>query len=128
MEITGADHFLDEARRTVPELSAAEAKARLDAGEAILVDVRDAGEWQSGRVPGAILAPRGILEWMADPACPNHLPALVAAVESPVILQCAHGFRSLLAGQTLQQMGFKDVASLTGGFEAWEQAGYPVER
>lgn len=128
MEITGADHFLAEARRTVPELTVEQAKARVDAGEAILVDVRDAGEWQAGRVPGAILAPRGILEWMADPACPNHIPALVAAVDRPVILQCAHGFRSLLAGQTLQSMGFTDVASVIGGFEAWEQAGYPVER
>ncbi|HEY8642001.1 MAG TPA: rhodanese-like domain-containing protein [Candidatus Dormibacteraeota bacterium] len=128
MPDTPAD-LLTEARKTVPEISAEEAKARLDRGEVdLILDVREPNEWEAGHIPGALHAPRGMLEWYADPTYVNHKPELAAARDQNVVVHCAGGARSLLAAQTLQRLGFQNVSSMAGGFGDWSAKDLPVEK
>jgi rhodanese-related sulfurtransferase len=128
MPDTPAD-LLTEARKTVPEITAQEAKAGLDRGEVdLILDVREPNEWEAGHIPGALHAPRGMLEWYADPSYANHKPQLAAAREQTGVVHCAAGGRSLLAAQTLQRLGFKNVRSMAGGFNDWSAKGLPVEK
>ncbi len=93
--------------------------------DVLLVDLREPTETAGGVIPGALLAPRGMLEFHADPATPYHLEAFEP--ERRVIVYCAAGSRSALAAKTLQQLGYRDVAHLDGGFKAWVEQGRPVE-
>jgi rhodanese-related sulfurtransferase len=128
MTDTPAD-LLNEARKTVPEISAEEAKAKQDRGEiGLIVDVREPNEWDAGHIPGALFAPRGMLEWYADPGYANHKPQLAEARDKQVVIHCASGGRSLLAAQTLQRLGFKNVSSMAGGFNDWSAKGLPIEK
>jgi len=128
MPETPAD-MLAEARKTVPEISAAEAKSKLDRREVdLIVDVREPKEWDSGHIPGALHAPRGMIEWYADPTYANHKAQLAGAREKNVVIHCATGGRSLLAAQSLQRLGFKNVSSMAGGFNDWSAKGLPVEK
>jgi rhodanese-related sulfurtransferase len=128
MPETPAD-MLAEARKTVPEISAAEAKSKLDRREVdLIVDVREPKEWDSGHIPGALHAPRGMIEWYADPSYANHKAQLAEAREKNVVIHCATGGRSLLAAQSLQRLGFKNVSSMAGGFNDWSAKGLPVEK
>jgi rhodanese-related sulfurtransferase len=100
--------------------------AEVAGGDPLIVDIREPVEReQHGSIPGAISAPRGMLEFYADPTSPYHLPELDP--NRRVILHCAAGGRSALAADTLQQMGYTDVAHLDGGFTAWKEAGQPVD-
>ncbi|GAC1658887.1 MAG: rhodanese-like domain-containing protein [Candidatus Dormibacteraceae bacterium] len=128
MSQTPAD-LLSEARKTVPEISATEAKAALDRGDVdLIIDVREPGEWEAGHIPGALHAPRGMIEWYADPTYANHKAELAQAREKNVVVQCASGGRSLLAAQSLQRLGFKNVSSMAGGFTDWSAKGLPTEK
>ena len=128
MNETPAD-MLAEARKSVPEMTAEEAKAKLDSGEVdLIVDVREPGEWEAGHIPGAVHAPRGMLEWLADPTYANHKNELAQARDKNVVIHCAAGGRSLLAAQTLQRLGFKNVSSLKGGYTGWAAKGLPTEK
>jgi rhodanese-related sulfurtransferase len=128
MPETPAD-LLTEARKTVPEISAEEAKSKLDRGEVdLIVDVREPNEWDAGHIPGALHAPRGMIEWYADPSYANHKAQLAEARDKHVVIHCAAGGRSLLAAQSLQRLGFKHVSSMAGGFKAWSSEGLPVEK
>ncbi|MFN8111194.1 MAG: molybdopterin-synthase adenylyltransferase MoeB [Thermoleophilia bacterium] len=110
--------LLAQARTEIPEVDVAELAARLAAGDAPLVlDVREQSEWDEGHVPGAVHVPRGFLESRA---------AGVAAPGQEVVVVCAGGHRSLLAGRTLREMGYGNVSSLAGGFTRWKQAGNRV--
>ncbi len=123
-----ASQMLEEARRTVPEITASQARDRLERGEMdLLLDVRETDEWERGHIPGAVHAPRGLLEWYADPSSPYAKPALTENREARILVQCASGGRSLLAAQTLRQMGYPNVASMAGGFKEWSTRGFPVE-
>jgi rhodanese-related sulfurtransferase len=127
MPETPAD-MLTEARKTVPEISAEEAKSRRDRREVdLIVDVREPNEWDRGHIPGALHAPRGMIEWYADPSYANHKAQLAEAREKKVVIHCATGGRSLLAAQSLQRLGFKNVSSMAGGFNDWSAKGLPVE-
>lgn len=118
--------FLEEARKEVPEVTVAEAKTQLDAGEFDLVlDVREPSEYEAGHIEGALLIPRGVLEFKADPSGEPH-PRLQR--DARIVVHCAAGIRSLLAANTLKQMGFRNVTSMAGGFKAWEAEGLPVEK
>ena len=90
----------------------------------MLVDVREPTETAAGTIPGAVLAPRGMLEFHADPASPYHLAALTP--DRRVIVYCKSGARSALAAATLASMGYTDVAHLDGGMAAWSDAQRPV--
>lgn len=96
------------------------------AGGALLVDLRETEErLRHGAIPGALHAPRGMLEFWADPTSPVHRPEFDPAART--ILHCAVGGRSALAAATLQDMGYTNVAHVEGGFAAWKAAGRPVE-
>lgn len=121
-----AKQLVDEARLTVSEVDPADARARAESGQ-VLLDVREPGEWAKGRAPGAVHVPRGLLEWMADPTYPNHEARLAGRFETPIVVMCASGGRSLLAARTLRDMGYRDVVSVAGGFGDWSKQGLPVE-
>ena len=92
---------------------------------ALVVDIRDSAEIAvSGKVRGAVVVGRGLLEFKADPTAPSHDPQF--RPDRPVILYCASGGRAALAGKTLKDMGYADVRNL-GGFAGWKAAGGEVE-
>ena len=117
--------LLAAANEAVPRVSPADAKAMIDRGEAVVVDVRDGTEVQAtGKVPGALTISRGLLEFKADANSPTREAQLQP--DRTIILYCASGGRSALAGKTLQDMGYEKVLNL-GGFKEWAEAGMPVE-
>src|SRR2546429_728807 len=101
----------------VNEALANQHEARQDEQEIVLVDVREKLEWNEGHIPGAIHVPRGYLELQIEEAVPDK--------SKTVILYCAGGVRSLMAGVTLQQMGYQNPISMSGGFGQWKGNGYP---
>jgi len=123
-----ASQIVAEARQTIAEITVAQAKEELDQGQAGLVlDVREPAEWEKSHIPGAVLAPRGMLEWYADPTTPYAKPELTTRREARIIFACASGGRSMLAAETLRKMGYTDVVNMAGGFNEWSKQGFPVE-
>jgi rhodanese-related sulfurtransferase len=121
-----AAELVAEAKQRVVNLTVADVAAEIEAGDPLIADIREPAERdENGSIPGAISAPRGMLEFYADLTSPYHRAELDP--NRRVILHCAAGGRSALAADTLQQMGYTDVAHLDGGFTAWKQAGQPVE-
>lgn len=122
---TTVEAMLAEAKRAVPQIAPAEAERKLAAPDVLLVDVRDANELQNGgKLKGAVHVSRGMLEFRADPASPYHNPAFQK--DKTVILYCASGGRSALAGKALQDLGYRSVYNL-GGFKDAAEAGMAVE-
>ena len=118
--------LVDEAMAQVKTYSVDEARTKLGDANVQFVDVRDVRELErEGVVPGAVHAPRGMLEFWVDPESPYHRP--VFAEDKEFVLFCAAGWRSALATKTLQDMGVPRVAHVEGGFTAWKAAGAPVE-
>jgi len=118
--------MLAAANGSVPAISPQDAKALIESGEALVVDVRDGLEIQgSGKVQSAKHVARGMLEFRADPDSPYYDNAFDR--EKTVIVYCASGGRAALAGKTLQDMGYKDVRNL-GGFKGWAESGGAVEK
>lgn len=114
-----------EAKSRVENLNPDEVAAELAAG-AILFDLREEDERRRlGMIDGAIEAPRGMLEFWADPASPYH--RVEFEPDARIILVCASGGRSALAADTLQSMGYDRVAHLDGGLKAWVSSGRPVQ-
>jgi rhodanese-related sulfurtransferase len=125
MPKTVAD-LVAEAKQRVENLSVDQVAAELDGGDAILIDVREQVERdQAGVIPGAVHAPRGMLEFYADPTSPYHRPEFDP--DRRIILHCAAGGRSAMSADVLQRMGYGRVAHLDGGFTAWKAAGQPIE-
>jgi rhodanese-related sulfurtransferase len=120
----GVMQLITEARSRVGSASVAEAADRLRGGTAVLVDVRQSTEWDHGHIDGSVPAPRGLLEFFADPASPRHKEELDPA--RTMIVVCHSGARAALAAATLADMGYPDVAVLEGGLAAWTAAGLPV--
>jgi rhodanese-related sulfurtransferase len=113
--------LVEEARQRVPELSAEQVAAKLQRGESFrLLDVREGEEYARGHLPGAVSLCKGILE--------RDIEKLVPDPETPLVLYCGGGFRSSLAGDNLQKMGYKKVWSMWGGWRAWSEGGFPVEK
>ena len=110
--------LLQAARAEVPELAATDLRAARD--PAVLLDVREKSETDAGLIPGARQIPRGYLELRIEQVVP--------ARETPIVVYCQGGTRSLLAGRTLREMGYTNVRSLAGGFDAWKSGGNPIER
>ena len=113
---TGAD-LVAAARARITEVSPADAVAAAGADNVVLLDVREPNEWNLGHAEGALHIPRGQLEGKVEGAIPR---------EARVLVYCAGGSRSALAADTLQQMGYGNVASVRGGFRGWVDAGGPV--
>lgn len=118
--------MLEAANAAVPRVTPAEARAMIGRGDALIVDVRDAPELeQSGKIAGAVHVSRGMLEFRADPDSPYHDKNF--AKDKTLILYCASGGRSALAGKALKEMGYERVYNL-GAFKDWAAAGGAVEK
>ena len=110
-----------DAKQRVKEWDVAETKRRMDAGEKfLLVDVREDNEWERGHILGAVHMGRGIIERDIEEAVPDHAARLV--------LYCGGGFRSALAADNLQKMGYTNVISMDGGWRSWNEAGFPTKK
>jgi rhodanese-related sulfurtransferase len=111
--------IVNDAKTRIRETNVQEVKARLDAKEAFtLVDVREDSEWAKGRLPGAIHLGKGIIERDIENAVP--------AKTTPLVLYCGGGYRSALAAESLQKMGYTNVMSMDGGWRDWTNAGFPT--
>ncbi len=113
--------LVEAARRRIREVSIGDVRAMQEAGEPFhLVDVREQDEWQRGRLPGARHLGKGVIE--------RDVEAAIPARDAPIVLYCGGGYRSALAADALQQMGYTRVVSMWGGWRAWTEAGLPVSR
>jgi len=118
--------MLAAARAAVPAITPQDAAGLIAGGKALVVDVRDGTEvLASGKVKGAIHVSRGLLEFKADPESPAHDPAF--RKDRTILVYCASGGRSALAGKTLKDRGYGDVRNL-GGFKDWVDSGGAVEK
>ncbi|MCF8148010.1 MAG: rhodanese-like domain-containing protein [Sulfuritalea sp.] len=127
MPITkGFQALVDEAMAQVTTYSVGQVRARLSDPTVQIVDIRDPRELErEGTLPGALLAPRGMLEFWVDPASP-YFKAVFADESKEFILFCGAGWRSALATKTLQDMGMTNVAHIDGGFAAWKKDQAPM--
>ena len=128
MPITkGFRALVDEAMAQVTTYNVDEVRQRLDDPALQLVDIRDARELErEGTLPGAINAPRGMLEFWVDPDSPYYKPVF-GDEDKQYVLFCGAGWRSALAAKALQDMGMTNVAHIDGGFTEWAKQGAPVE-
>lgn len=122
----GFKAMLAEANAVIDTVSVHDAMGFHDDTDVVMVDVRDEAERRkTGSIPGAVPAPRGFLEFIADPEGPMHNP--VFASGKRLVLYCASGGRSALAAKTLCDMGLDKVSHMAGGFAAWREANGPIE-
>ena len=121
--------FVTAAKQACKEISPDEAAKRRESAPAtLMLDVREPTELgTTGKIPGSVHVPRGLLEPKADLEYPQREPRL-ADRSQPVVVYCASGARSAMAAVVLQEMGFTNVCSLAGGFAAWAEKGLPVEK
>ncbi|MEK6289164.1 MAG: rhodanese-like domain-containing protein [Acidobacteriota bacterium] len=112
--------LVNDAKKRVRENTPEGVRKKQDAGESFyFVDVREDNEWQNGHAAGAIHLGKGIIERDIEKAIPDH--------DAEIILYCGGGFRSALATDALQKMGYKNVISMDGGWKRWRELGYPIE-
>jgi rhodanese-related sulfurtransferase len=110
-----------DSKKRVRETNVQEVKKQLDAGKRFyLVDVREDSEWARGRLPGALHLSKGIIERDIEQAIPDK--------NTPIVLYCGGGFRSALAADSLQKMGYTNVLSMDGGWKGWLDAGFPTAK
>ncbi|GMU93755.1 MAG: hypothetical protein AMXMBFR4_28130 [Candidatus Hydrogenedentota bacterium] len=110
----------NDARTRVRECSIEDVVRRLDAGERFhLVDVREESEYANGHLPGAVHIGKGVIE--------RDIEARIPDPTAPIVLYCGGGYRSALAADSIQKMGYTNVVSMDGGYRAWCEAGYPLE-
>ncbi|WP_420176179.1 rhodanese-like domain-containing protein [Luteococcus sp. OSA5] len=113
------------AEEQITTLDAEQVHAILDDPQVLLVDIRDVRELErEGQLPGAVHAPRGMLEFWVDPESPYYKPKLDDGRQ--LVLYCGSGWRSALSAAALREMGRDDVSHLGGGFSGWKKAGLPV--
>jgi rhodanese-related sulfurtransferase len=109
------EKLVEEAKKNITEISPKDAAAKLESGEAIIIDVRDEDEWDESHIPSAIHMSRGTIELDIEEKVPGS--------NTMIICHCGGGGRSALAAESLQKMGYKNVRSMAGGFKAWKVAG-----
>jgi rhodanese-related sulfurtransferase len=112
--------LVDDAKSRVREVSVEETRRKLETGKAKVIDVREESEWAAGHARGAAYMGKGVIE--------RDIEARVPDKNAEIILYCGGGFRSALAADTLQKMGYRNVTSMAGGWRAWQEAGGPVDR
>jgi rhodanese-related sulfurtransferase len=125
MASKSAIDFVKEAKQQIENLTPQQVKEELSKGNVNLIDIRESEELQNGKIPGAVNAPRGMLEFYADSSLPYYRPEFDK--NKRIILHCASGGRSALAVKTLKEMGYENIAHLDGGLKAWVEAGMDVE-
>jgi rhodanese-related sulfurtransferase len=113
--------LVQDAKKNVKETNVADVKRRSDAGEKfLLIDVREDNEWAKGHLPGAVHLGKGIIERDIEQRVPD--------TNAKLILYCGGGFRSALAAENLQKMGYTNVESMDGGWRGWVEAGLPTAK
>ena len=113
--------IVDDAKKRVKECTVAEVKSKLDRGGKFhLVDVREESEFAAGHLPKALHLGKGVIERDIEEKIPDH--------NAEIVLYCGGGFRSALAADNLQKMGYTHVISMDGGWRGWKEAGLPVEK
>jgi rhodanese-related sulfurtransferase len=113
--------IVNDARQRIKELNVEQVKAKLDRGEKfLLVDVREESEFANDHLPGALHLGKGIIERDIEQRVPD--------TSSEIVLYCGGGFRSALAADNLQKMGYTNVISMDGGVRVWREKGYPLTR
>lgn len=118
---SGFLRIVEDAKTRVRETNPGEVRERLDRGETFhLVDVREESEFAGGHLPGALHLSKGIIERDIEKTIPD--------LDAPIVLYCGGGFRSALAADNLQRMGYTNVLSMDGGWSGWTERGYPVEK
>lgn len=120
-----ASELVKAAKAEIENLAPSELANEIEGGSALLVDVREPYETEQEVISGALLAPRGMLEFYADSTTPYHLAEMQP--DRRIVVYCAAGSRSSLAARTLQEIGYSDVAHLDGGVTKWKEEGYPME-
>ena len=105
------------AKKNITEISPAEAQAQSEAGNAVLIDVREEEDWREDHAKGAKHLERGVIELEIEEQVPD--------LKTPIICYCGGGSRSALVAESLQKMGYENVRSLAGGFRAWKESGLP---
>jgi rhodanese-related sulfurtransferase len=122
----GIKQLCAEAEAEVETWSVEQAKAQMGKDDVVFVDIRDIRElWRDGAIPGALHAPRGMLEFWVDPESPYAKEVFQSGKK--FMFFCAGGLRSALAAKTVQDMGLTPVCHMAGGYGAWKQAGFPTE-
>ena len=111
--------LVDDANSRVREVSVDETRRKLETGKATLIDVREESEWAAGHARGAEHMGKGVIE--------RDIEARIPDKNAELILYCGGGFRSALSADSLQKMGYRNVASMAGGWRAWQEAGAPAE-
>jgi len=113
--------IVDDAKSQIKQCTPEDVKRKQEANEKfVLVDVREDNEWEKGRAAGAIHLGKGIIERDIEATVPDH--------DAQVILYCGGGYRSALAAEALQHMGYRNVISMDGGWKRWNDLGYPTEK
>jgi rhodanese-related sulfurtransferase len=113
--------LVSDAKKQIRETDVQEVMKQLDAGEKIiLVDVREESEWARGHLPGAVYMGKGVIERDIEQKVPDK--------NAPLVLYCGGGFRSALAAENLQKMGYTNVVSMDGGWKGWVGAGFPTAK
>ena len=126
MSIKSSQNLVEEANKIIETLNADEVKSLVEKKEITLVDVRDIRElWRDGTIENSIHIPRGMLEFWLDPNSSYYQENKIKDLKKMVFF-CALGFRSALATKTLVDMGFKNVANASGGFDALKNAGLKI--
>jgi len=113
--------IVENAKQRIREVSVDDVKAKLDRGEKfVLVDVREESEWAKDHLPGAVHLGKGVIERDVEERVPD--------LNTPMVLYCGGGYRSALAADNLQQMGYKNVLSMDGGVRGWREKGFPFSK
>jgi rhodanese-related sulfurtransferase len=113
--------IVENVKQRIREVSVDDVKAKLDRGEKfVLVDVREESEWSKDHLPNAIHLGKGVIERDVEQRVPD--------LNTPMVLYCGGGFRSALAADNLQQMGYKNVLSMDGGIREWREKGLPLSK
>ena len=127
MQRTSINDLVKKAKSEIEELSVEEVKREISEGSTILIDIRDFRErLLEGTIPGAVSAPRGMIEWWFDPDSPYHKEEFT--FDQRYVLFCSLGWRSALATSTLKDLGFSNVAHLEQGFTGWVDSDQTVEK
>lgn len=121
MSIKPFSELVAAARAHIREVAAEDVHRRREAGEPVtVIDVREDAEWARGHLPGALHLGRGVLDCYIAQRVPDP--------DAEIVLYCGSGARSALAAETLERMGYRNVASMAGGIQAWANAGLPLAR
>ena len=122
----GIKELCAEAEAVVETWTVDQARGHLQDEDVVFVDIRDIRElWREGAIPGAVHAPRGMLEFWVDPESPYARDVFQSGKR--FMFFCAGGLRSALAAKSVQEMGLSPVCHLAGGYSAWKQIDYPTE-